>query len=91
MSRKKSTSTAAPKKGERLILDRIMNTRDPHMKETYFRLFDEEWERSGYTPHTQSRSGSGRSFVMALCIATFCPHASNSCWIVKPALLALRN
>ena len=52
MSRKKSTSTAAPKKGERLILDRIMNTRDPHMKETYFRLFDEEWERSGYTPHT---------------------------------------
>lgn len=48
MSRKKSTSTAAPKKGERLILDRIMNTRDPHMKETYFRLFDEEWERSGY-------------------------------------------
>ena len=46
MSRKKSTSTAAPKKGERLIL------RDPHMKETYFRLFDEEWERSGYTPHT---------------------------------------
>ena len=52
MSRKKSTSTAAPKKGERLILDRIMNTRDPQMKETYFRLFDEEWERSGYTPHT---------------------------------------
>lgn len=42
MPRKKSASAAAPGKEERLNLDRLWNTNDPKIKNTLFRLLDEE-------------------------------------------------
>lgn len=42
MPRKKSASAAAPGKEERLNLDRLWNTKDPKIKNTLFRLLDEE-------------------------------------------------
>ena len=42
MPRKKSASAAAPRKEERLNLDRLWNTKDPKIKNTLFRFLDEE-------------------------------------------------
>lgn len=56
MPRKKSASAAAPRKEERLSLDRLWNTTDPNIKETFFRFLDEERSRGGKSTNPDERA-----------------------------------
>lgn len=55
MPRKKSASAAAPRE-ERLRLDRLWNTTDPDIKETFFRFLDEERSRVGTSANPDERA-----------------------------------